>query len=550
MTKEIKPDYIFETSWEVCNQVGGIYTVLSTRAKTLQEEHKDKLIFIGPDFWIEEDCPFFTEVPSLLKPFKKFAEETTGINIRVGRWNIPGKPLVFLIDFSPFLREDFYNEIYAQVFTAFGVDSLSSYGDYDEAAVFGNLSGKIIESFCNFNKLDKNTKVIAHFNEWMNAFGLFYVKMNLPNVATVFTTHATSIGRSICGNEKPLYGYLAGYHGDQMARELNMVAKHSAEKTAAHLADCFTTVSDVTAIECKQLLEKAPDVVTPNGFENDFVPKGKKFDVARTAARDSLREVSETLLGYKISDDALFVGTCGRYEYRNKGLDAFIDSLRRLSGMSLLGREVIAFIMVPAFIKGARKDLQKKMANKNSTDPLIRNFITHELVDPWNDPILSALHRFHIHNKRDDKVKVIFVPSYLNGNDGIFNKSYYELLIGFDITAFPSYYEPWGYTPLESIAFSIPTITTNLSGFGQWVNQQIDCKDDCLGNGAVVVYRTDDNYQEMVDHMAQVLVEFSIKTDSEVEMIRKGAFQLSQEALWEHFIVYYKETYNFALAKK
>lgn len=549
MTKEIQPEYIFETSWEVCNQVGGIYTVLSTRAKTLQEEHPDKIIFIGPDFWLQEPCPFFTEDFSLLKPWKDYTKELYDISIRIGRWNVPGEPIAVLIDFYPYLNQEFCHDIYAKAWCDFGVDSLAAYGDYDEAAVFGTLSGMVIESFYKHNRLDKKTKVIAHFNEWMNAFGLFYVKKNLPNVATVFTTHATSIGRSICGNEKPLYAYLSAYHGDQMARELNMVAKHSAEKAAAHQADCFTTVSDVTALECKQLLEKGPDVVTPNGFENDFVPNEKAFNKKRDEARNCLKTVSEALLGYEISDDVMYVGTCGRYEYRNKGLDAFVESLKRLSSMTLLSKEVVAFIMVPAFIKGPRKDLQKKL-NTTNNDLLHKNYITHELVDPWNDLVTSAMYRFHLHNRKEDKVKVIFVPSYLNGTDGIFNKSYYELLIGLDITVFPSYYEPWGYTPLESVAFSIPTITTNLSGFGQWVNKTIKSKEICLSNGAMVVNRTDDNYHEMVDSIAQLLVEFSLKTDSQVKMIRKEAFNLSQQALWKHFIVYYKETYTFALSKK
>lgn len=551
MTKEIKPDYIFETSWEVCNQVGGIYTVLSTRAKTLQEEHKDKLIFIGPDFWQKEACPFFTEVSTLLNPWKKYVKEVTGIDIRVGRWDIPGKPIAVLIDFNPYLIKEFYNSIYGEMWSAFGVNSMAAFGDYDESAVFGVLTGKVIQSFYEFEKLDKNTKVIAHFNEWQTAFGLFYLKKHLPQVATVFTTHATSIGRSICGNGKPLYGYIKGYNGDQMARELNMIAKHSAEKTAAHLADCFTTVSDVTAIECKQLLEKAPDVVTPNGFENGFVPKGKKFDEGRALAREVLTNVAENLFGYEISDDALFIGTCGRYEYRNKGLDAFIDSLKRLSKISSLGREIIAFIMVPAHMKEARKDLQDKLKNKNSKELLPDNYITHELYEQWNDPVTSALHRVHLHkNRKEDRVKVIFIPSYLNGNDGIFNKSYYELLIGLDITAFPSYYEPWGYTPLESVAFSIPTITTNLSGFGQWVAKTLMCENDCLGKGVAVVKRTDNNYQEMVDDMTQILSDFSMKTESQVDEIRNAAFELSQQALWKRFIVFYKETYTFALAKK
>jgi hypothetical protein len=307
MNKKITPDFIFETSWEVCNQVGGIYTVLSTRAKTLQTQHPDKIIFIGPEFWLKEPCPFFREESTLLSDWRIFTKQKYGIDIRVGRWTIPGEPIAVLIDFNPFLTEAFCNDIYGKAWEYFGVDSIASYGDYAESAVFGHLSGLIVESYYTYFKLGAKTNVIAHFNEWMTAFGLFYLKRNMPEVATVFTTHATSIGRSICGNEKPLYGYMSGYNGDQMARELNMVSKHSAEKMAAHLADCFTTVSDITAVECKQLLEKAPDVVTPNGFENGFVPVSKKFDEERESARQLLRHVSESLLGYKIADDAHFL---------------------------------------------------------------------------------------------------------------------------------------------------------------------------------------------------------------------------------------------------
>ncbi len=549
MTKEITPDYIFETSWEVCNQVGGIYTVLSTRAKTLQATHKDKLIFVGPDFWKEEACPFFTEVPSLLKPFKAYIKKNSNIDVRVGRWEIPGKPLAILIDYAPFYKEEFCNEIYGKMWDSYGVNSLNGFGDYHESAVFGTLVGKLVESFYTFKKLDKKTNVIAHFNEWQTAFGLLYLKENVPAIGTVFTTHATSIGRSICGNGKPLYGHLSAYNGDQMADELNMSAKHSAEKKAAHMADCFTTVSDVTAVECTQLLEKKPDVVTPNGFENGFVPTGKKFDEGRKIARKTLRKVSETLLGYKISKNAIFLGTCGRYEYLNKGLDAFIESCKQLSEKSELKKEIIAFIMVPGYMKGPRIDLQDKLKNKSKED-LPNNYITHDLVEPANDPVTSAIKWFYIENRKEDKVKVIFVPSYLNGNDGIFNKSYYELLIGFDITAFPSYYEPWGYTPLESVAFSIPTITTNLSGFGQWSAQIMESKGQDLSEGVGVVNRTDENYHEMVNEMTKNLLAFALNSATQVEKTRAAAHQLSQQVLWKKFIVYYKETYTFALAKK
>ena len=216
-----------------------------------------------------------------------------------------------LVNFNQFFPAK--DAIYGEMWHKFGVDSLNAYGDYDESCMFAYASGAVIESFYKYHKLqDKN--VVAHFNEWMLGMGALYIKDRLPKVGTLFTTHATSIGRSIAGNGKPLYNYLSAYDSDQMARELNMEAKHSIEKAAAQHVDCFTTVSDITARECRQLLHRDP-IVTPNGFEKDFIPVGQEHEEKRLIARKKLINVAEKLLGYDIQEDALLVATSGRYEY-------------------------------------------------------------------------------------------------------------------------------------------------------------------------------------------------------------------------------------------
>ena len=538
--KHIAPDYIFETSWEVCNKVGGIYTVLSTRARTLQTTFGDRLFFIGPDSADEKLSSDFIPTDDFAD-WVAYARENDNLNVRVGRWDVSGKPLVILVDFTPFLEEK--NQIYGDFWMWFGVESLTAYGDYDEASMFGYASGKVIDSFITFNALGKK-KIIAHFNEWMTAFGIFYVKHYLPQVATVFTTHATSMGRSIAGNHKPLYDYLNEYDGDQMARELNMVAKHSVEKLAAQLSDCFTTVSDITNRECKQLLNKPADVVTPNGFEDDFVPKGVRFTTARQNARAKLRQVAEALLGYELKDNALFISTSGRYEYKNKGIDAFIESLKLLSQKSL-SREVVAFILVPGWSYGARQDLSQKL--KNRTKKTLENpYSTHTLVEPWNDSVMNALQWFHLTNRENELVKVIFVPTYLNGVDGIFNMPYYDLLVGFDLTVYPSYYEPWGYTPLESVAFGIPTITTDLSGFGQWVSST----PQAITTGVGIVHRSDYNYHDVVRTITEMMLDYANLSEIEQKKIKTKTLAIAQKALWTEFIDFYYDAYTIALTKK
>lgn len=546
------PDYIFESSWEVCNKVGGIYTVLSTRANSLQKIHKDQMFFVGPDIWVEKESPWFKEDKDLYSDWIDYAYQTKQLQIRAGRWDIPGEPIVFLIKFEQFM--DRQNELYAKMWQDFEVDSMDSYGDYHESTMFAYATGLLIESFYRYNHLE-SYNVIAHYNEWMMGAGALYIKKYVPKIATMFTTHATTVGRSIAGNNLPLYSNLHEYNGDQMARQLNVSAKHSIEKVVAKNVDCFTTVSDITADESAQLLQKRPEVVTPNGFEKDFIPKGLKYKRAHNKARKALLNIAEKTIGHSIQSDALIVGISGRYEYKNKGIDVFIDSMKRLQTLTELTRDVIAFIMVPAWINGPRKDLQQQLSINNAIDnEAIQDnnyaeaypFVTHHLVEPEHDRVVNHIRHSGIQNQPKDRVKIIFVPSYLNGDDGIFNMDYYDLLIGLDMSVFPSYYEPWGYTPHESVAFAIPTITTSLSGFGAWARKEGDYKSG-LDDGIEVVYRNDNNYNEVVEELASLIFDFSLKSAEQVAMLKEKAAELSDKADWAHFIKNYREAYGKAL---
>lgn len=543
-TKTTTPDYLFESSWEVCNKVGGIYTVLSTKAHTLQQIFNDKVIFIGPDVWGPANALDFIEDDTLFADWKKHAKTTDKLKMKVGRWNVPGTPPVVLVDFKPFFCER--DAFFYSMWENFRVDSMHAYGDYDESCIFAYAVGKVIESFYNFYNLS-DKKVTALFNEWMLGMGALYVQKQLPAIATLFTTHATSIGRSIAGNNKALYAYMDGYNGDQMAKELNMEAKHSLEKQAAHHVDCFTTVSDITACECKQLLDKAPDIVTPNGFEPNFVPEGKEYTKKRAEARKTLINVAEKLLGCSISPDTLLVSTSGRYEYRNKGIDVFIEAMNRVRNSGELQREVVAFLMVPAWVRDARADL-KEVIEKNiqTTSPMQMPFITHWLNLMDQDKVLNYISHAGFTNQASEKLKIIFVPCYLDGRDGIFNKPYYDLLIGMDATVYPSYYEPWGYTPLESVAFGIPTVTTNLAGFGLWAEKSVSGKN--ISEGVAVIERTDFNYFDVADAITTSILSLVKKDEKEIGEIRKRCFKLAKQAEWSKFIVFYQKAFSDALA--
>ena len=541
----LTPDYIFESSWEVCNKVGGIYTVLSTRAKTLQESFHDRIVFIGPDFWKDKECPYFREENSLFAEWQWEAKEQ-GLQVRVGRWTVPGEPIAILVDFNPFFEKK--NDIYGWLWQNYGVDSLHAYGDYDEASMFSYAAALVVESFYN-HYFDDTKKVVYHANEWMCGLGALYLNNKIPQIATIFTTHATSIGRSIAGNQKPLYDYLFAYNGDQMAEELNMQSKHSIEKQTAHHVDCFTTVSDITAHECVELLDKPVDVVLPNGFDNSFVPKTQSFTRKRNLARRKMLQVANALLGENLNNDTLIVSTSGRYEFRNKGIDVFVEAMNRLLRDRNLKKTVLAFIVVPGWVGEPRKDLKERLDSGQSYDtPLEVPQVTHWLHNMGHDNVLNMMKFYDMHNRHEDKVKVVFLPCYLDGTDGILNLTYYDVVLGNDLCIYPSYYEPWGYTPLEAVAFKVPCITTDLAGFGLWANKEFGHEGQ-IEDGVRVIHRTDYNYSEVADYIKDTVSAYSGFTQKEVDTCRKKADQLSKKALWSKFIVYYYQAYDIALRK-
>ena len=545
--KMITPDYIFESSWEVCNKVGGIYTVLSTRAKTLQEAFPDRIIFIGPDFWKEKECPYFQEDKSLFAEWQETAKEQ-GLLVRVGRWTVPGEPIAILVDFNPYFEKK--NEIYGWLWEHYGVDSLHAYGDYDEASMFSYAAALVVESlFSHLSPLTSHLKVVYHANEWMCGMGALYLNNKVPQIATVFTTHATSIGRSIAGNQKPLYDYLFAYNGDQMAGELNMQSKHSIEKQTAHHVDCFTTVSDITAHECVELLDKPVDVVLPNGFDNSFVPKAQAFTRKRKLARQKMLQVANALLGENLGDDTIIVSTSGRYEFRNKGIDVFVEAMNRLLRDRNLKKNVLAFIVVPGWVGEPRQDLKERLESGLPYDTSLEvPQVTHWLHNMGHDNVLNMMKYYDMHNRHEDRVKVIFLPCYLDGNDGILDLTYYDVVLGNDLCIYPSYYEPWGYTPLEAVAFKVPCITTDLAGFGLWANKVFGHEGQ-LEDGVKVIHRTDYNYSEVADIIKETVSEYSGYSQKQIDACRKKADALSKKALWSEFIKYYYEAYDIALRK-
>ena len=506
------PDYLFETSWEVCNKVGGIHTVVSTKAKTLVGKLNSNLILIGPDIRKENmENQEFEEDYSLFKYWKSYAQ-SKGLKIRIGKWKIIGEPIVVLVDFSQYFSQK--DDIFSDFWEEYGLDSITGGWDYIEPCLFGYASAKVIENFYEFYAEAKD-KIVAQFHEWMTGSGILYLKKHCPQIATAFTTHASVLGRCLAGNNMSLYSSLQYYEGENIANQFNMRAKYSMEKLSALNADVFTTVSEITNNECKQFFKKSADVITPNGFENDFVPQANEYKEISNNVRKKIIEIAQKLTSTTISQDAFLIINSGRYEFKNKGTDVFIKALGEVN-KSKIEKDVVAVIAVPAYN-----------------------------VDSQKDAILNEIKANNLNNSQEDKVKIIFIPSYLDGKDGLVNIAYFDFLTGFDLSIFPSYYEPWGYTPMESLAFGVPSITTSLAGFGLWMkNGKYD-----IDKALSVIERTDENTEEVISKIKTTIEEF-LKNDSKgSQNLKAKAMNLSLSVLWKNLIDNYLQAYNIALSK-
>ena len=535
---------LLETSWEVCNKMGGIYTVLASRAATMTRRHPQDIIFVGPLLAAEGEALPLDFIPTAvpeLAAWQREASAELGLRLVVGRWAVAGEPAVVLVDFKPLWQEQ--GELYFEAWKEYGIEGDKGYGDYDESCLFAVAAARVMQSILGYYQPEQQ---IALFNEWQTGLGLLWLHLHAPEVKTIFITHATTVGRSIAGNYKELYTYMDAYQGDQMARELGVEAKHTLEKRAAHTADVFATVSRLTAREAKQLLEREP-VVLPNGFHVGASPLSSSLAAKRRKARRLLGSVASKLYGTPIDERAYFISLGGRYEYRNKGIDLFIESLYRFAQHYDGEREIVACLLVPAWEAGPRAELQYLLSHPEepAQQPLQHPELTHWLYNTDHDRAVAHIRHRGL-DRAEGKVKLLFVPCYLNGIDGIFDLSYYDLLVGMDLTIYPSYYEPWGYTPLESIRYGVPTITTTLAGFGLWAEEEQQTKPfaELRHQPVHIVPRDDRNVDEAIGRIAELIGEQLALTPDEAKAQRRSAYELAKRADWELFYRHYEDAYR------
>jgi phosphorylase/glycogen(starch) synthase len=533
---------LFEVSWEVCNKVGGIHTVVSTKAKTLVRRFGDDYVAIGP--WLlgsRETGDVFEEEPG----FERFAEELRelGLPVRVGRWKIPGRPRTVLVEFSGLYARK--NDILARLWEKHGVDSLTGGWDYDEPVLFGWAAGLVIERWCQQYVSRGNGLAVAQFHEWMTGSGLLYLRERAPACATVFTTHATILGRSLSHQGSEPEQGLGGRTPEEAADEAGVRSKHSMEAACARHADVFTTVSEITAREAELLLGRRAEPLLPNGIDLEVVDE-LAGETGRDEARARIAAFARRFLGRPV-DHAAFLLLSGRYEFHNKGIDLLLEALALVARFPAPGnasgkpREIVLLLPVPSAQSGVIPGLREP---EPASDGAPLGLSTHLLIDPDNDPVQRAAARLGFTNARGSRVSVIQMPIYLHRADGLLDLPYEAVLRAMDLSLFPSFYEPWGYTPEESLAVGVPTLTTDMAGFGAWALEQGLSEAD----GVTVLRRRGVSDDEAAAELARRVERFVAE-----ELDREGVVETcratASRTAWSGLVERYYEAFDAALER-
>jgi len=590
---EKKADILFEVSWEVCNKVGGIFTVVKSKAAKMAEIYGDGYFLVGPYFTSKALGQFEEGLPSescktIFEELKKF-----GIICHFGKWLIEGSPSAILVDFGNCKSR--LNEIKRNLWDWYKIDSLRAPYDYDEPLLWAYTVGMLIEAFSNCHK-DK--KIAAHFHEWLSGAALLYVKKKSSRVATIFTTHATILGRTLASSNVDIYNVWGKINADEEAYKYNIEAKHLVEKNSAMVADAFTTVSEITGMEASHFLKRKPDFLLPNGLDISKFPTFEEVAIKHRMQRDRIREfMLYYFFPYYTFDpkDTLIYFLAGRYEFHDKGIDIFIKALGRLNEKlkQIKSRKtVIAFIWVPANFRSIKPELlenktlfqdvkdaleevlgdvekniiysfvsNKKLTKEELFDDefltemkiKVSRFVkkgnpplsTHDLYDE-NDIILKSITAANLMNGEHDPVKIVYYPIYLSGADGLLNLNYYESMQGSHLGIFPSYYEPWGYTPLEAGALGVSSVTTDLAGFGRFFCTECQQSDT---PGIYVLRRLNKSDDDVVNQLADVMFNFAGLSKEDRTANKLQAKKVASMADWKIFIKNYVDAHNLAMDK-
>lgn len=593
LSAEEQNQWTFECAWEAANKVGGIYTVIRSKAYVSTEELGDQYCLLGP--YKENSARTEVEEGPLTSPALNDAVaalKNKGYKVISGRWLVDGNPQIILFDVgsAAWKLDEFKGDLWNQC--SLGVPHLDI--EANDAIILGYMVADFIGEFYNSAQTYADgapVRIVTHFHEWQAGLGLIIIRTRKLNVATVFTTHATLLGRYLCAGNTDFYNNLHKFSVDEEAGKRQIYHRYCMERAATHLCHIFTTVSDITGYEAEHLLKRKADVITPNGLNVKKFSALHEFQNLHALAKEKIHEfVRGHFYGHYDFDleKTLYLFTAGRYEFGNKGADIFIEALARLNHIlkhSHPDITVVAFLIFPAktnnfnveslrghaVTKSLREtinDIQQKIGKRmyevclsgrlpESTELMHKEELvrlkrcifslqrtgmppvtTHNVQDDWNDPVLTSVRRCNLFNSTYDRVKIVFHPEFLSSTNPLFGLDYEEFVRGCHLGVFPSYYEPWGYTPAECTVMGIPSVTTNLSGFGCFMQEHIA---DPKSYGIYIVDRRHIGLEDSVQQLAKFMYDFAKLNRRQRIIQRNRTERLSDMLDWRNLGVYYRE---------
>ncbi|KAI8086167.1 glycogen synthase [Halteromyces radiatus] len=597
--RDVYNPMLFECAWEVANKVGGIYTVIKTKVPVTVQEFGDRYCLMGP--LSHAKAPM--EVESLVEPPNEAMRQVLedmgkhGIKYLFGRWLIEGAPYVLLFDLGSIAHK--MDEWKGDLWNVAGIPSPPNDTETNDAILLGYLITWFLGAFASKYNKSNDPAIVAHFHEWQAGVAIPLIKKRRLDVTTIFTTHATLLGRYLCAGSVDFYNNLQHFDVDAEAGKRGIYHRYCIERSAAHCADVFTTVSHITAYESEHLLKRKPDGVLPNGLNVVKFSAMHEFQNLHAVSKDKINDfVRGHFYGHYDFDldDTIYLFTAGRYEYRNKGVDMFVESLGRLNDRLKAAKSkttVVAFIIMPtethsfnvealkgqAVTKQLRatvneiqdrigKRIYETALRENDLDPMkylsdedkvllkrrvfalkrstLPPIVTHNVVNDAEDPVLNQLRRLKLFNNSDDRVKVIFHPEFLNANNPLLGLDYEEFVRGCHLGVFPSYYEPWGYTPAECTVMGVPSITTNLSGFGCFMDENIE---NCEDYGIYIMDRRMKSVEESLQQLSDQMFRFAQKTRRQRINQRNRTERLSDLLDWKRMGLEYMKARQLALRR-
>ncbi len=592
-TNDYVNNQLIEIAWEVCNQVGGIYTVIQSKVPSTVQKWGNNYLLLGPYFSNQASTMFelATDYSDPIGQVVKKMNES-GYSVYYGTWLIAGHPKVVLFDPNAVMNRigEFKYSFWEHHNISLPNDNL-----LDQVVAFGAQVTEFIRLYS--KKLKDKKNIITHFHEWMAGTPIPELRKHKLDLKIIFTTHATLLGRYLAMNDPEFYDHLEQYDWEKEATHFNIYASVAIERAAAHGAHMFSTVSEITAKECRYLLGRSPEMILPNGLS---IARFEALHELQILHKEFKKNISQFVTGHFFQNysfdlnKTLYFFTSGRYEYHNKGYDLTLEALARLNWKMKqhnVDATVVMFIVTKSPFKSINSNVLESRAmldeigrtceelneslseklftymvnNMSSRLPNLNTLlddynaiklrknirvwrknimppiVTHDLEDEEKDSIMNFLKTAGLLNYKEDKVKVVYHPDFVSSSNPLFRMEYYQFVRGCHLGLFPSYYEPWGYTPLECAASGIPSITSDLSGFGDYVKNNIK---DSEKNGITVLKRSEKSYDEIAETMANKMFEFVKMNRRERINLRNRTEHASVRFGWRNLGKYYDHAYK------